>query len=68
MKTLLKELKGVFPDSYIHLGGDEVTFGCWESNPDIKKFMAVKKIKTYADLESYYLQRLLDMVAELGMK
>ena len=68
LKTLLKEWKTVFPDKYIHLGGDEVSFNCWKSNPNISSFMKIKNIKSYGQLESYYLQRLLDMVSELGMK
>lgn len=29
MANLLEEVINVFPDSYIHLGGDEVDFSCW---------------------------------------
>ena len=29
MTELLQEVKDVFPDSHIHLGGDEVEFECW---------------------------------------
>uniref|UniRef100_A0AAY4DFY7 Beta-hexosaminidase n=1 Tax=Denticeps clupeoides TaxID=299321 RepID=A0AAY4DFY7_9TELE len=56
MANLLKEVTSVFPDSYIHLGGDEVDFSCWKSNPDIKAFM--KKMgfgSDFTKLESFYI-------------
>uniref|UniRef100_A0A3B4VJD8 Beta-hexosaminidase subunit beta n=1 Tax=Seriola dumerili TaxID=41447 RepID=A0A3B4VJD8_SERDU len=63
MKQFFMEVSSVFPDAYVHLGGDEVDFTCWKSNPDIKKFMDQQGFgQDYSKLESFYIQKLLDIV------
>ncbi|ROL46620.1 Beta-hexosaminidase subunit alpha [Anabarilius grahami] len=67
MERLLKEVKFVFPDSYVHLGGDEVSFACWQSNPNVRKFMEKMGFgKDFTKLESFYMESIMNMTAALN--
>ncbi|KTF86138.1 hypothetical protein cypCar_00034075 [Cyprinus carpio] len=67
MASLLKEVKFVFPDSYVHLGGDEVSFACWQSNPNVRKFMEKMGFgKDFTKLESFYMESIMNMTAALN--
>ncbi|XP_007941560.1 beta-hexosaminidase subunit beta [Orycteropus afer afer] len=64
-----KEISEVFPDQFIHLGGDEVEFQCWASNPDIQNFMKQKGFGSdYKKLESFYVQKLVDIIANINKR
>ncbi|XP_060535041.1 beta-hexosaminidase subunit alpha-like [Cylas formicarius] len=66
IQKLFAEVREVFQDKFIHLGGDEVEFECWENNPTIERFMQKNNITTYEELESYYIKKVIDMVDDIG--
>lgn len=57
IKNFFDEVLSVFPERFIHLGGDEVVawLDCWRSNPKIKDFMEKKGMgENVTALENYY--------------
>lgn len=63
---LFREAAQVFPDSYIHLGGDEVPFDCWQSNPDVQDWMQANSLGSLSQLEGYFESRVLDLATLAG--
>jgi hexosaminidase len=68
LTNLFKEVVDVFPDSYIHTGGDTVDFSCWKSNPDVNAFMSDNDISSYQQLDSYFFQNMLSLLDTLNSK
>ncbi|CAH8527500.1 unnamed protein product [Schistosoma turkestanicum] len=63
---LYKELFSVFRDNWFHLGGDEVDYGCWRSNPLVIEFMKQMKFgDDYRHLEGYYINRLIQIINDI---
>ena len=54
LKNILDEVIAIFPDTYLHTGGDEVRFGEWEKAPSIQAAMAAKGLKSSAPLQQEF--------------
>ncbi len=66
IRELLREMSGLFPDAYFHVGGDEVAPTAWMNNPEIRAFM---KARGYADtiaLQDYFFGEVHAIVRSLG--
>jgi len=68
VSNVFKEARGLWFDDYVHVGGDEVSFACWESNPDIQAWMKEKGWTDYKLLEQYYENTLLELLGKMGLK
>lgn len=57
-----REMARLFPDEYIHIGGDENNGKQWDSNAQIRAFMQKKGIKDNHELQAYFNKRLLKIL------
>lgn len=58
MLGLLQEVTSVFTDDFFHLGGDEVSFDCWNSSEAVTLWMQQHGVSSFYDLQGYYEQRM----------
>jgi hexosaminidase len=62
LDTFLGEMADLFPDAYLHIGGDENEGKQWDRNPEIQAFMKEKGIKDNHALQAYFNQRVLKIL------
>ena len=66
LATIYKELDGLFPGSYLHIGGDEVYKGGWHDLPGMKELQAKENLKSMDEVEDYFGRRLSDIITSTG--
>ena len=64
LSGFLGEMTSLFPDSYIHLGGDECDPKEWEGNPRIHEFMQAHAMKDGAALQAVFTTKIQKIVAD----
>jgi hexosaminidase len=60
------EMAGIFPDPYLHIGGDENNGVQWSHNQRIQEFMKAHNLKDTAALQTYFNQQLLPILKKHG--
>ncbi|ADO50147.1 beta-N-acetylhexosaminidase [[Enterobacter] lignolyticus] len=56
--AIVGELAAIFPDAYLHIGGDEVDDTQWKNNPAIQRFMQQNALADSHALQAYFNRRL----------
>ncbi|TGZ64047.1 hypothetical protein CRM22_006581 [Opisthorchis felineus] len=63
---LFGEVTKVFPEQLFHLGGDEVPYDCWASNPGVQEVMIHLGFgKDYRRLQTYYTEQVINLVHKI---
>lgn len=65
LRKFLTEMSTLFPDQYIHIGGDEAPAPDWKRNPKILDFMKKHDLKDNDALQAYFNTRVLKILTSL---
>jgi hexosaminidase len=58
------EMAKLFPDHFLHVGGDEVNGKEWDANPKIQAFIRANNLKNNEGLQAYFNKKLQAMIAK----
>ncbi|HEY7514044.1 MAG TPA: family 20 glycosylhydrolase, partial [Vicinamibacteria bacterium] len=66
LDRFLGEMAGLFPDAYLHIGGDEVRPRQWNGTPRILDYMYRNDLRAAPDLQAHFNLRLSRILAAHG--
>lgn len=64
LDAFLGEMSTLFPDEYMHVGGDESNGEDWKSNPEIVRFMREHHMQSTEELQAYFNSRVQKIVTK----
>ena len=65
---ILDEVIALFPGEVIHIGGDEVRFDHWQESDEVQALMKREGLKTLADVQIYFTNRISWMIKQKGRR
>ena len=66
LDSFIGEMAAIFPDHFMHIGGDENNGVEWKASPRIQTFMRERNLKDTPALQNYFNQRLLKLLEKHG--
>ena len=68
LDKIFTEVAALFPNPYIHIGGDEAYKGFWAACPKCNRRMQEEHLKNVDELQSYFVKRIEKMLKDKGKK
>lgn len=68
LHSLFTELAEVFPDEYVHIGGDEVHPAWWGEDPAIAELMQAQGLADLRAVQNHFTQRVVAILSDLGKR
>jgi hexosaminidase len=68
LDKFLGEMAALFPDAYLHIGGDEVTPRQWNASARVQDFMYRQGLNDQADFHAYFNKRLSEILTRHGKR
>jgi hexosaminidase len=62
------EMAALFPDPFLHIGGDENTGKEWDANPEIRQFKREKSLSDNHALQAFFNGRILQILKKHGRR
>lgn len=66
LEPFFAEMAALFPDAYMHIGGDENEGKQWDANPKIQEFKKKNNLKDNHELQTYFNKRILKFLQKNG--
>ncbi len=68
LDAFFKEMAALFPDEYLHIGGDENNGKHWNASAEIQAFMKDNKIPNNQALQAHFNNKILKILSKYGKK
>jgi hexosaminidase len=68
INNFLTEMASLFPDAYMHIGGDENNGKQWDENPQILKFKEEQGFSSNHELQAYFNTRIAEILTNLNKR